>query len=197
MKHDRNYKPRHLAKKKRNNRYKLHALFLSLSLLLVTVVAVDGTLAYLATQSKPVNNTFKPSHVTCEVTENFNGSTKSNVNVTNTSDTDAYIRVKLVSYRVNDAGQHIGGIANVPDFTPGTGWVKNGDYYYYKQPVNPGEKPAHDLIGSINLIGSYTDADGGKQVIEVMAEAIQAKGVADDGTKAVVKAWGVDPETLS
>ena len=105
--------------------------------------------------------------------------------------------VKLVSYRVNDAGQHIGGIANVPDFTPGTGWVKNGDYYYYKQPVNPGEKPAHDLIGSINLIGSYTDADGGKQVIEVMAEAIQAKGVADDGTKAVVKAWGVDPETLS
>lgn len=30
-----------------------------------------------------------------------------------------------------------------------------------------------------------------------MAEAIQAKGVADDGTKAVVKAWGVDPEKLS
>lgn len=197
MKHDRNYKPRHLAKKKRNNRYKLHALFLSLSLLLVTVVAVGGTLAYLATQSGPVENTFKPSHVTCEVTEKFDGKTKSNVNVTNTSDTDAYIRVKLVSYRVNDDGQHIGGIAEVPSFTPGTGWVKNGDYYYYTKPVTPGAQPAHDLIDSINLIGSYADADGGKQVIEVMAEAIQAKGVADDGTKAVVKAWGVDPETLS
>lgn len=195
MKHDRNYKPRHLAKKKRNNRYMLHTLFLSL--LLVTVGSVGGTLAYLATQSKAVNNTFKPSHVTCEVTENFDGTTKSNVNVTNTSDTDAYIRVNLVSYRVNDAEQHIGGITNVPDFTPGTGWVKNGDYYYYKRPVKPGEKPAYDLIGSINLNGSYRDADGGKQVIEVMAEAIQAEGVADDGRKAVVKAWGVDPETLS
>ena len=105
--------------------------------------------------------------------------------------------MKLVAYRVNDEGQHIGGEAEIPAFTPGAGWVKNGDYYYYTKPVAPGAQPAADLIDSITLSGSYTDADGGKQVIEVMAEAIQAKGVADDGTKAVVKAWGVDPETLS
>lgn len=80
---------------------------------------------------------------------------------------------------------------------PGADWVKNGDYYYYTQPVAPGAKPSADLINSITLTGSYTDADGGKQVIEVMAEAIQAKGIAADGIKAVVKAWGVDPEKLS
>ena len=75
--------------------------------------------------------------------------------------------------------------------------MKYGDYYYYTLPVAPGGKPATDLISSITLTGSYSDADGGKQVIEVMAEAIQAKGVAADGTKIVVKAWGVDPETLN
>lgn len=36
------------------------------------------------------------------------------------------------------------------------------------------------------MTGSYTDADGGKQVIEVMAEAIQA-----EPARAVGEAWGV------
>lgn len=190
------YEPKHLQhkrKRRRNNR----AWILLLSFLMLVVTMVGGTLAYLVTNTDPVTNTFKPSFVDCKVTENFNGSTKSNVNVTNTGDIDAYIRVKLVTYRVNDEGKHIGGKAEIPDFTPGAGWVKNGDYYYYTKPVAPRAKPETDLIDSIALSGSYPDADGGKQVIEVMAEAIQAKGVAADGTKAVVKAWGVDPETLS
>ncbi len=159
---------------------------LILSLLVVTTVTVGGTVAYLTTNTAPVVNTFEPSHVTCEVTENFNGETKSNVNVKNTSDIDAYIRVKLVTYRVNDAGQHIGGVAEIPNFTPGDGWVKYGEYYYYTSPVAKDAKPATNLIGSINLTDKYADADGGKQVIEVMAEAIQSEPAA-----AVGEAWGV------
>ena len=159
---------------------------LILSLLVVTTVTVGGTVAYLTTNTDPVVNTFEPSHVTCEVTENFNGETKSNVNVKNTSDIDAYIRVKLVTYRVNDAGQHIGGVAEIPNFTPGDGWVKYGEYYYYTSPVAKDARPATNLIGSINLTDKYADADGGKQVIEVMAEAIQSEPAA-----AVGEAWGV------
>lgn len=171
---------------------------LLISLLLIFTVTVSGTVAFLVTQTNGLTNTFTPSQVSCEVTENFNGTTKSNVNVTNTSDIDAYIRVKLVSYRVNDAGQHIGGEATVPQFTPGEGWIERGGYYYYTKPVKPNETPDVPLIGATGItLNSYTDTDGGKQVIEVMAEAIQAEGVDTDGTKAVVKAWGVDPETLS
>lgn len=169
---------------------------LLISLLVILTVTVSGTLAFLVTHTEGVTNTFTPSQVSCEVRENFDGTTKSSVNVTNNSDIDAYIRVKLVTYRVNTDGDHIGGTAEIPAFTPGTGWAEHGDYYYYKKPVAPGKKPEAALIDSITLVGSYSDADGGKQVIEVMAEAIQAKGVAADGTKAVVKAWGVDPETL-
>ena len=83
-------------------------------------------------------------------------------------------------------GVDIGGTATIPPFTPGINWVKYGEYYYYTLPVAVGDKPANDLIDSngINLM-KYTDADGGKQVIEVMAEAIQSVPEA-----AVKDAWG-------
>ena len=187
------YEARHLQRRRKRRSKKTGMLFLSL--LLVIGMVVGGTVAWLSTKSAPITNTFLPSHVSCSVTEEFNGTTKSNVNVINTGDIDAYIRVKLVTYRVNDKEQHIGGTAEIPPFTPGTGWVKNGDYYYYTQPVAPGEQPEISLIDRITLTDSYDDADdadGGKQVIEVMAEAIQSTPA-----KAVTEAWGVDPEILS
>lgn len=181
------YHGKHLQKKSRGRKSKTcKTAALILSLLLLVTAAVGGTLAYLLTQTESVTNTFTPSKVACTVTENFNGTTKSYVNVQNTGDTEAYIRVKLVTYRVNDAGQHIGGTATIPTFTPGTNWVEHSGYYYYTLPVAPNERPAVDLISSITLEDSYTDADGGKQVIEVMAEAIQSSPA-----KAVGESWGV------
>lgn len=170
-------KPRHGAKR-------LSTLLLSV--ILVVTIAVGGTVAYLVTQDEPITNTFTPSHVNCRVEEKFDGTTKKNVNVTNTGDTEAYIRVKLVTYRVNGANQHIGGTAAIPPFDPGTNWFEYGGYYYYTLPVKPNEQPTSDLIGSITLESPYTDADGGKQVIEVMAEAIQSAPA-----EAIGQSWGV------
>ena len=53
-----------------------------------------------------------------------------------------------------------------------------------EKPENP-EKPLIDAIG-IQLMKSYTDADGGHQAIDVMAEAIQS-----EPARAVGQAWGV------
>lgn len=191
------YEAQHLQHRRKRRSKKTGTLFLSL--LLVIGMVVGGTIAYLTTKTDGTVNTFTPSKVSCEVTEKFDGSTgvKSDVNVTNTGNIDAYIRVKLVTYRVNKDNQHIGGEAQIPTFTLGAGWAYHEGYYYYTLPVAPGEQPKTNLTDSMTLVGSYDDADGGKQVIEVMAEAIQANGVADDSTKAVVKAWGVDPETLN
>ena len=185
------YEAQHLQHRRKRRSKKTGTLFLSL--LLVATMVVGGTLAYLFTNTEPVENIFTPSYVSCSVREEFNGTTKSNVNVRNDSDINAYIRVKLVTYRVNAANQHIGGIADLPTFTLGAGWVKHTDgYYYYTQPVAPGASPAANLTDSMTLTGVYNDADGGKQVVEVMAEAIQSVP-----TSAVVSAWNVDPSTLS
>ncbi len=160
------------------------------AVMLIAALAVGGTVAWLATRTESVRNTFSPSHVSCAVKEDFNKTTgvKKGVNVENTGDTDAYIRVKLVTYRTNEQGQHIGGTAEIPAFAPGEGWVKHTDgFYYYTKPVAPGTKPATDLIGSgVTLTGSYNDADGGRQSIDVMAEAIQSSPA-----NAVQEAWGV------
>ena len=160
------------------------------AMLLATVMlfalAVGGTIAWLIDKDSPLVNTFDPSKVTCEVQEKFDGKVKSDVNVKNTGDIDAFIRVKLVTYRTNDAGQHIGGTAALPQFTLGANWVEYNGYYYYTLPVAPGEKPATKLTDSMTLTESYDDADGGHQSIDVMAEAIQSVPA-----EAVGQAWGV------
>lgn len=179
-------KPARLVRKPHKGRGRLAMMVLSIVLLLG--VAIGGTIAWLSTKTTSVTNTFTPAKVTCDVTENFDENTgvKTNVNVTNTGNIAVYIRVKLVTYRTNDAGQHIGGTATLPEFTPGENWVKHGEYYYYTLPVAPGEKPAANLAKKMTLTTSYEDADGGKQALDVMAEAIQS-----EPEKAVADAWGV------
>ena len=179
-------KPARLVRKPHKGRGRLAMMVLSIVLLLG--VAIGGTIAWLSTKTTPVTNTFTPAKVTCKVEENFDENTgvKTKVNVTNTGNIAVYIRVKLVTYRTNDAGQHIGGTAELPKFTPGENWVEYGKYYYYTLPVAPDEKPAANLADSMTLTGSYEDADGGKQALDVMAEAIQS-----EPEKAVGEAWGV------
>lgn len=176
------------VRRSRRRAYRGRMTAMALATVLLLALAIGGTVAWLTAGDTPITNTFNPSQVTCEVKEEFNGTTgvKSNVNVTNTGNIDAYIRVKLVTYRTNAQGQHIGGTATLPPFTLGENWVKYGDYYYYTKPVAPGQQPATALAASIQLTASYPDADGGKQAIDVMAEAIQS--VPDE---AVGQAWGV------
>lgn len=179
------YEARHLQRRRKRRSKKTGMLFLSL--LLVATMMVGGTLAWLSTKSAPITNTFLPSKVACQVQEEFNSTTgvKTNVNVENTGDIDAYIRVKLVSYRTNDAGQHIGGTAELPAFDLGKGWVEHGGYYYYTKPVKPNQKPEAALTKEMKLKVNCDGADGGHQAIDVMAEAIQS--VPEDAVQA---AWG-------
>ena len=183
------FKPARLVRKdhpERKRRGRMATVVLSLVLLLA--LAVGGTVAWLNARTPKVTNTFTPAHVTCEVEEAFDKTTgvKTDVNVKNTSDIDVYIRVKLVTYRTNDAGQHIGGTAELPAFTLGENWVEKDGYYYYTLPVAPGKTPAANLADKMTLTASYDDADGGKQALDVMAEAIQS---APEET--VADAWGV------
>ena len=183
------FKPARLVRKdhpERKRRGRMATVVLSLVLLLA--LAVGGTVAWLSARTPEVTNTFTPAHVTCEVEEAFDKTTgvKTDVNVKNTSDIDVYIRVKLVTYRTNDAGQHIGGTAELPAFTLGENWVEKDGYYYYTLPVAPGKTPAANLADKMTLTASYDDADGGKQALDVMAEAIQSAP-----EEAVADAWGV------
>lgn len=184
------YQGRHEAKAASCGQKRIHLNGRLTAMVIATVMllalAIGGTVAWLTDTSPAVVNTFTPSQVKCEVEETFNNKTgvKSNVKVQNTSDIPAFIRVKLVTYRTNGKGQHIGGTASVPAFTPGEGWQEHNGYYYYTQPVQP-QAFTGILIEQIKLQDPYLDADGGRQAIDVMAEAIQSVPEA-----AVKEAWG-------
>lgn len=172
----------HRSRRQINSR----AVILALALILLSS-AIVGTLAYLTDKTEGIVNTFVPSSVPNTPEEKIENNAKTSITIQNAGNINAYIRVKLVTYRVNDSGSHIGGAAAIPSFTLGDNWFEQGGYYYYKLPVAPGASTG-DLIGTDSSIPlkKYTDADGGKQVIEVISESIQSIP-----TTTVASAWGV------
>lgn len=146
------------------------------------------SLALSKDSANQLTNTFTPVKPDTKVVETFSDNVKKNVTAKNTGDAAAYVRIQLVSYRVDESGNHIGGTAAIPTFTPGEGWLRVGttDVYVYSKAVAPNAS-ASDLIGDTGItLAAYTDLDGGYQVVEVLSEAIQAQPA-----DAVEEAWGV------
>ena len=168
---------------------KMVILALALALLSGSVL---GTLAYLTAISGTVTNTFSAGKVPNNPTEKFDGTVKSSIIIENEGNIPVYIRVRLVTYRVGDDGKPIAGAATVPNFTLGTDWFKDGDFYYYENAVAVGGKTDNLLAqGQSITLQKYDDADGGKQVIEVISESIQSLPAS-----AVEDAWGVTVDDM-
>lgn len=163
------------------------------SLLAVFLCTAGTTTAFLVTRSESIENRFQAAIVACEVEEEFDGEEKTSIVVKNTGTATAYVRVKLVSYRINDRGEHIGGMAEVPAFLPGTGWrADERGYYYYRYPLAPSESEENsETTGNLiappgkMVLKLFPEEDGGgRQVVEVIAEAIQSSPM-----DAVKDAW--------
>lgn len=158
-----------------------------LALVLILGAAVGGTLAYLVTQTNSLTNTFEPSRVSCEIDEEFDGTTKSNVTVQNTGDIDAYIRAKVV-ITWKDAAGNVYAAAPVEDkdytITYGAGWTEGSDGIWYCNSRVTATGSTPELIEECTQTG--TAPAGYALSVEILAEAIQAEPAA-----AVQEAWGV------
>ena len=162
-------------------------LFMAIIMLIGAVVG--STVAFLITNTGPVENKFAYASVSCEVKEDFNGNTKKNVQITNTGSTDAYIRA---TYVVNwlDAQGNI--VASVPDgysyslnVNPDGKWTKMGDYYYCLTPVAPRDSTPGSLL---TCTVTRPENPEYRLSVEIIATAIQSTPA-----KAVTEAWGVTP----
>lgn len=164
-----------------------------LSLLVVLACAVSGTLAWISTTSGTVTNTFTPAKVTTEVDEKTNGGVKSDVKITNTGDVDAYIRAAVVINLVNDAEKVTP--ATTEHYTivwsQNTGWTKDGDYYYYADPVES-KGTTGKLIDECKPTENIPE--GWHLQVTIIAEGIQADGMdtsVPPSIPAVESAWKV------
>lgn len=168
-KSSRSGKSSHTAKK---------ASALTIAIILILVMAIGGTVAFLVTHTDQIVNTFQPTDVSCEINEKFNddNTVKTSAVVENTGKIPAYIRVAVVANTV-DADGNITGAKDVSNKLAGSGWTKVGDYYYYNGVVEPNEKTENLLAEGIDLNGIQ---------VTILASAIQA-----EPDSAVAQAWGV------
>ena len=184
--------------------------FMSKKFIVITAVAlllfvtVGSTLAYIFTMTDPVENTFTPSKVSCAVVEdggtpvtsgNVNtGDVKNNVQIKNTGDTDAYIRVAVVVNWMSTDGTKVWASKPVENtdytirYAENTGWEKGSDgYWYYTKPVPPTEgSNLTDILINEAKVLEPAPLDDYYLSIEIVASALQAKPAS-----VVTSQWGV------
>ena len=156
------------------------AIKLVICLILLLMISVGGTIAFVVTHTSEIRNTFTESVVKCEVDETFKDNVKSNVSIKNTGDTTAYIRAFVNVTWMNESGQVASVSPKSTDYMieySDSGWLKGSDgYYYYTLPVQPNNKTAV-LINSCELLETASAPDGYYLSVEIVCSAIQSTPV--------------------
>ena len=156
------------------------AIKLVICLILLLMISVGGTIAFVVTHTSEIRNTFTESVVKCEVDETFKDNVKSNVSIKNTGDTTAYIRAFVNVTWMNESGQVASVSPKSTDYMieySTSGWLKGSDgYYYYSLPVQPNNKTAV-LINSCELLETASAPDGYYLSVEIVCSAIQSTPV--------------------
>jgi len=176
------YNGRYTARKRRLRWKREFVLTMSVALLILGVVG--GSLAYLFTSTEEVENVFTAVELPPEVTESFDGDVKENVKVTNTGNADAYIRAAVVIAWIE--GDNIvsdpEGHTYECNFDLTNGWFDGGDgFYYYAYPGAAGDSTT-DLITS----AKPTAGNVYQLKIDIAAQTIQA-----EPNTVVAEKWGV------
>lgn len=170
-------------------------LILLVSLAVILLVGVVGTLALLKTQSGPVENTFVPGNVSVTVhEEKFDATTKEGVYIKNTGNVDAYIRAAIIPTWEDGNGNPVGVSASLDDLTISWGssdkWEKGEDgFWYYISPVSAGNG-TDILIDAATVKTDSVGYNAGYQMnLQILAQGIQADGVDSNGKTPVEQVW--------
>ena len=106
---------RGISRKRAQKAYKKRILLTTLMALFLGTAAVGTSLAFLVDSTTSITNKFTPSKVTGEIEENFDNKVKENVQIKNTGDVAAYVRVMLVPNWV-DKEENIAAEVNPNDY---------------------------------------------------------------------------------
>lgn len=174
----------------KNTLNKRKAVMLLLSVLVLVVAVIGGTIAFMTSGDTPIINVFRRSVVSSRVNESFNGTMKSNVSIQNTGDTTSYIRAAIVVTWKNAengavyARKPIAGEDYIITLNE-TDWFLGDDgFYYHKAPIAKDSSTA-TLIYNCCPVEPNTPPGYGLNV-EILGSAIQSVP-----TRIVTSNWNV------
>lgn len=180
------------ARAKKHSRIRMNKLaILFIAVVMLIGAVVGSTVAFLVTQTDPVENKFSYAKLSTEIAEYLDGTTKKDVQVTNTGDTAAYIRATYVVTWRDMSGNVVPSVPEGYSYSltenPDDKWKKIGDYFYYPTPV----ESKNSTLGSL-LTCTVTHPDNPEYVlnVEILASTIQSTPA-----NAVTEAWGVTPSS--
>jgi len=167
------------------------------SLVLLAVISVGTTLAFMKMNANSLTNTFTAaSEEQPEINENFRQGdlTKSDVKVdVGTPGYGVYVRAKVLINWSDSNGKVLAVTPPVEgtDYTISineSDWDDGGDgYWYYKQPISNGV--TNNLIETCT-VNREAPVSGYTLQVDILAQTIQAVGETDAGVAAVTDAWG-------
>ena len=165
--------------KKNSINYKFVGLVFAL--LTLSLIATNGTVAFLVDKTESLPNTFEPAEVKVLVTESFDFYELDQVRIKNTGNIDAYVRAAVVTnWRDADGNiygqQPIAGVHYSIQYNLNTGgWMRNPQdgYYYLAYPLPP-NVTASALILTCTPVESKTP-EGCKLSVEIIPQAIQSE----------------------
>lgn len=162
------------------------SLVLLVCVALLLTCAVGSTVAYLVDKTDSITNTFTPAKVTTTIEEDFDGETKSRIQIKNEANSiNVWVRVAIVGNWVKD-GQIVAPWTGPVDYNT-TDWSLESDgYYYYNSVVEPGKSTTNLLKTQIT---AGTREDGAHLEITVIHQSIQSDGIdAENAQAAFAKA---------
>lgn len=170
---------------------------LLVAIVLLLGVAVGTTVAYLIASTEKIENKFEYAKTDVTVTEDFDGTTKQNVQVWNKSNIPVYIRATYVVNWVDKDGNIVTSVPDGYDYqldkNPNNTWVEGKDgYYYYKDPVPAGKETQGSLL---YCKVTYPENPEYTLNVEILATAIQSEP--KDAVEAVWPVKVNDNKTLS
>lgn len=156
-------------------------LFASVLCLLIFAITFPTAYAYMIKQTDKVKNVMVPPQLSAQVIETFtDNKTKESVKAKNTSNIEAYLRMRIVTYWEDSKGNRVMKSSPVlSDFTAGSGWIAGEDNtYYYTQPLAPGAVTSEFLTAPISLVGVSISVNNVYYdyypVVEFITEVIQS-----------------------
>lgn len=180
------------SRRKKHSRIRMNKLaILFIAVVMLIGAVVGSTVAFLVTETAPVENKFSYAKLSTEITEDFNGATKSNVQIKNTGNTAAYIRATYVVTWRDMSGNVVPSVPKDYSYSltenPDKTWKKIGDYFYYPTPVESGSSTLGSLLNC-----TVTHPANPEYVlnVEILTSTIQSTPA-----NAVTEAWGVTPSS--